>query len=211
MTHQEQSRLTSSFQDCVEAFPLQPQPIYNQSVLQTPEEEPCPSQGGISECSHLTLLSNLPSPEEGGVCCLFWKPLLFSFLLHSQPGKLRLKRTTLERKQGKGVLIWNTDILNLSPLWISNCQAFLWIWNWMGWKTGVISLWKCLASLFCFGGIRDGDFFEYGTVGRTERLCVAYEKSSNFSLIITYWGKYGTSWCPGLAASHPQDTQSTWI
>lgn len=109
MTHQEQGRLTSSFQDCTETFPLQPQPIYNQPVLQTthtwswPKRSPGPNQNGISERSCLALLSAYHhAGRRGGVsAALSGNPFLFSFLLQGQLGKLRLKRIAPEMKQGK--------------------------------------------------------------------------------------------------------------
>lgn len=57
----------------------------------------------------------------------------------------------------------NLGTLSPGPFWILNCHAFLWIWSQMEQKGEVISFYKCLASLFFSGGLKDSEFHEQET------------------------------------------------
>lgn len=204
MTHEEQGRLTSSFQDGTETLLLQPQSIYIQFVLQTTHSWSWPNQDEVSECSCLALPSNLPSQ---GVCCLIWEPLLFSFLLHSQPGKCRLRWP--QRCYKEKELIWNTGILNANPLWIPISRHSFELK--LGDETESRS--HFLLEMHCPFVLLWWHQMVSPVSIRKERGRKAHVLSvKRFSTpLIIIQGKCWPSWFHWIGASHPQDTQDLYL
>lgn len=134
-----------------------------------------------------------------GTCWLLWEPLLFSFLLHSQPGKCRLKRMTPEMTQGKSsfgtVAAESLSLLNPK---LPGIPLNLKLGEKIESRSHFLLEMHCLSVLLWWH-----QMVSSVSIRETEKgLCAVCKKISNSSLIINQ-GKCWTSWFHWIGSFSP--------
>lgn len=161
----EHSRLTGRFRACTEAFLLQPQPIYNLSVLQATHSWSWPERNHVPACHHWR--GQLPYPGT---------TLALPFPLHSTAkSQDKVGRMALEMKRGKGAK-WDAFRIDRDPLMLTLKGEI---------KDACLFLLE-MCCLFYSSGLSPKmvTWWIWGRI-ETKRLSAYWKQNFNSSLIIT--------------------------